>query len=426
MPPPPRVLCFTLPILGHETPLLPVLTELASRDARVQVVTSEARVATVMEAGCEVVATYPEAFSRAVRAMPENFVVVAALLARWTERVLLAEARRVVRAWAPDVVVVDSMAPWGRLAAMERGIPVVTSSPSFLIDRRVAGLRGTARGLGRAGRAPRAMAEIVRSRSNLRIRAGVDCGGPLTLLSNRGAATLVHTAPALQPQAARFGDDVHFVGPAAAGRPAPSVEAGSALAEVLRAADEGQPLAYVALGTIYHDRPAFLTAAAEALTALDYRVVVAVGDDGGRDAVGALPPGALCLAMPPQLAILDRASLFVTHGGLGSVHEALWRSVPMVVFPQAADQPIVAARLAALGAAQVLREADPDARAIRGAATRAASPETRLAAQRLGAQLRACGLAPAAADVILELARPGRAHAHGAVEGAWPRGPEPI
>lgn len=49
----------------------------------------------------------------------------------------------------------------------------------------------------------------------------------------------------------------------------------------------------------------------------------------------------------PQFAILQHSStaLFVTHGGAGSVHEALFNKVPLFVFPFFGDQPATACQV---------------------------------------------------------------------------------
>jgi UDP:flavonoid glycosyltransferase YjiC (YdhE family) len=52
--------------------------------------------------------------------------------------------------------------------------------------------------------------------------------------------------------------------------------------------------------------------------------------------------------------------VFVTHGGMGSVHEALAFGVPMVLFPQMIEQSLVASRVAALGAGVQLTQHGPD------------------------------------------------------------------
>jgi UDP:flavonoid glycosyltransferase YjiC (YdhE family) len=54
----------------------------------------------------------------------------------------------------------------------------------------------------------------------------------------------------------------------------------------------------------------------------------------------------LLLKHAPQLQILQRTSIFITHGGLNSIKEALYYGVPMVVFPCWVDQPMNANRIA--------------------------------------------------------------------------------
>jgi UDP:flavonoid glycosyltransferase YjiC (YdhE family) len=92
-------------------------------------------------------------------------------------------------------------------------------------------------------------------------------------------------------------------------------------------------------------------------------VVRALGQDrslralvvsGGED-LGPAPPHVGIVERAPQLEILRRASLMITHGGLGSVKECAALGVPMLVFPLKDDQPGNAARVEARGLGRVLR-----------------------------------------------------------------------
>jgi UDP:flavonoid glycosyltransferase YjiC (YdhE family) len=47
----------------------------------------------------------------------------------------------------------------------------------------------------------------------------------------------------------------------------------------------------------------------------------------------------------PQLEVLERAALFITHGGFSSVRESIYYGVPMLIFPCWLDQPGNAARV---------------------------------------------------------------------------------
>lgn len=57
-----------------------------------------------------------------------------------------------------------------------------------------------------------------------------------------------------------------------------------------------------------------------------------------------------------QLRLLRDATLFVTHQGLNSTHEAVLRQVPMLSYPFFGDQPRLAARCRELGLALPLAD----------------------------------------------------------------------
>ncbi|MGF6175059.1 hypothetical protein ABIE33_003367 [Ensifer sp. 4252] len=101
------------------------------------------------------------------------------------------------------------------------------------------------------------------------------------------------------------------------------------------------PVLYASLGTVFDGGPALLRTFATALAPLGGTVVVSTGHTEPAD-LGPLPANALARRSAPQLQVLDRAALFVTHGGMNSVNEAMRAGVPTLVVPQGADQPLVA------------------------------------------------------------------------------------
>jgi len=58
-----------------------------------------------------------------------------------------------------------------------------------------------------------------------------------------------------------------------------------------------------------------------------------------------IPDNVMIVPRAPQLKLLERASLFITHGGSGSIREGAYHGVPMIVFPGWHDQPGNAARV---------------------------------------------------------------------------------
>ena len=84
---------------------------------------------------------------------------------------------------------------------------------------------------------------------------------------------------------------------------------------------------------------------AEACAGLDLQLVISLG--GGQDPalLGDLPGDPVVVGYAPQLELIRRSALTISHGGLNTALESLARGVPMVVLPVAYDQPGVGARV---------------------------------------------------------------------------------
>jgi MGT family glycosyltransferase len=112
----------------------------------------------------------------------------------------------------------------------------------------------------------------------------------------------------------------------------------------------GQPLVYCSLGSQSHlieGSGAFFRALVEAFAADPRRqLVLAVGSNFKVEEFRPAPPNVLVVNTAPQLEILKRASVMLSHGGFNSVKEAIYFGVPMVLFPLIRDHPAIAARVA--------------------------------------------------------------------------------
>jgi len=114
------------------------------------------------------------------------------------------------------------------------------------------------------------------------------------------------------------------------------------------------PLVYVSLGTRLNTSARFFRSCVEAFRGTGARVIMSIGDSVRPGRLGPLPPTIAVRRSVPQLEVLSRASLFITHGGMNSVNEALYYGVPMVVVPMGNDQPTVARRVVELGLGEAL------------------------------------------------------------------------
>jgi MGT family glycosyltransferase len=62
--------------------------------------------------------------------------------------------------------------------------------------------------------------------------------------------------------------------------------------------------------------------------------------------IESLPENAIVVRSAPQLELLKRSTLCITHAGMNTVMESLTQGVPLVAIPIMNDQPGVAARIA--------------------------------------------------------------------------------
>ena len=109
----------------------------------------------------------------------------------------------------------------------------------------------------------------------------------------------------------------------------------------------GEPLVYASMGTILNGRVDVFRAIVSALAKnKDLRLVLSVGDQLDPRQIGRAPSNAIIVQRAPQLELLKRATVCITHAGLNTVLESLAQGVPQLAIPITYDQPGVAARIA--------------------------------------------------------------------------------
>ncbi|WP_236728544.1 macrolide family glycosyltransferase [Mycolicibacterium obuense] len=165
------------------------------------------------------------------------------------------------------------------------------------------------------------------------------------------------------------------------------------------------PLALLALGTAYTERPDVYRAAIDGLDGTGWRLSIAIGTTTSADELGPIPHWVQVRPRVPQPAVLAHADAFVTHAGMGSCSEALWFGVPMVALPQAVDQPANADRLEQIGVGRHLRADPPDPAGLGRAVLEVASdPAIRRRLDAVRAEIRGQGGPQHAADAAEDVA----------------------
>lgn len=177
------------------------------------------------------------------------------------------------------------------------------------------------------------------------------------IVGNPPDCNLVYTLRSFQPFAEAFPEEqFHFIGPSVYDRK-----------------EEDFPILpkgviCISLGTILKGAEKFFRVCVDAFQNENVTVVMSVGRNFDIAKLGKLPENFIVKNQIPQVAVLKQASLFITHGGMNSVSEAMIHGVPMVVIPFVSDQPVNARQVEKLGLGKVLDYKSITADALRDAA----------------------------------------------------------
>jgi UDP:flavonoid glycosyltransferase YjiC (YdhE family) len=163
----------------------------------------------------------------------------------------------------------------------------------------------------------------------------------------------------------------------------------------------GKPLIYASMGTLQNRVDHAFREIARACDGLDAQLVLTLGGGKSPEEIGPLPGDPIVVPYAPQLDLLARAALTITHAGLNTALEALSVGCPMVAIPVGSDQPGVAARIRWLGAGEVLPVGRLSANRLRPLVSRVlAGDSCRAAAARLRDAIAKTDGIRRAADIV--------------------------
>jgi MGT family glycosyltransferase len=384
------------PAPGHVNPTLPLMAELCRRGERVTYFASEPFRASVEATGaCFRSCGAHELFERN---LGRGGILggMAGLLQ--TAEEILPDLIDAVREERPDYLLAEAHALWGNLLTQILGLPAATLCSMFAINEHLLSASDLMRHLyGPAAREAAleglsALGAYFETAGRLGCRYGVECPGIIGYLANRQRLNIVFTSHEFQVGGDVFDESYQFVGPSIDGRE----DMGDFPVEKL-----DLPLVLISMGTIYNDEPEFYRGCFSAFRDAPYRVVLAIGHRTDPAKLGPPPENFIVREHVPQPALLARAQLFITHGGINSAHEAMLYGVPMIVLPQRADHHVVAGQVEACGAGIVLDRAQADSVRLKVLARRVlGDPSFRANSCRMGETLRSAGGPLRAADAI--------------------------
>jgi zeaxanthin glucosyltransferase len=101
------------------------------------------------------------------------------------------------------------------------------------------------------------------------------------------------------------------------------------------------------MGTLQNGLESVFTTIAEAVgNRPGMQLVLSIGPSLDPAKISSLPGNCIVVKNAPQMELLKRAALCITHAGLNTALESLAQGVPMAAIPVSIDQPGVAARIA--------------------------------------------------------------------------------
>lgn len=345
------IVAFTIPLHGHVNPLLGIVKELAAKGHTVIVYSTPEFKAAIQANGA--IFRSAKAFDVVKNLDPplgstaRDPLKVVDLFMDLTED-NMEEAVAMVRKTKPDIILHDALCLWAKATAQTCHIPAVSLITTLVLSPRLFFSFPiiTAKTFLRLVYHPLQFLRTFRRYHQLCVRYGMKHANFSDLILNRERLNIVFTSRAFQPQANQYKQDFLFIGSSVQGREHLKKESYPFLKK--------QPLVYISLGTIFNTDLPFYHLCMEAFVDAPYNVLLAVGKDSHLNVLQYVPKNVCVRPHVNQIAVLKDAAVFISHGGMNSINEALYYGVPMILFPAIHEQQVNSLRVQQLGAGTVL------------------------------------------------------------------------
>ncbi|HWJ80120.1 MAG TPA: macrolide family glycosyltransferase [Niallia sp.] len=384
-----KVVFFSIPAHGHTNPTIPVVAELVNRGHQVWYYSFFEFQEKIEGAGAIFIPCdefLPNVSQKELdRKVGKDF---AALIEMVVDTTIALDEKvcKELREIGPDCIVSDSICFWGKLFAQKLQIPYICSTTTIAFNQHTAKLMK--RSVMEIWRMVVGLPRINRKLQLLRGH-GYEVKNFISIVQNdNDTDTIVYTSKEFQPLADTFSSRYAFVGP--------SIPQHSSMQN----SEETRKVIYISLGTVLNQNQKFYRTCIKALSQKNYDVVISVGEKTEIPSLGNIPDNVTVEHRVNQIALLQKADVFITHCGMNSVNESLYFGVPMVLFPQHSEQGLVADRVAELGAGFKLK-GKKEKYLEKAVVEVLENPSYQENAQKLSETFQKAGGAKEAANVIL-------------------------
>lgn len=204
---------------------------------------------------------------------------------------------------------------------------------------------------------------------------------------------IVFTAKEFQKDSSSFDERYVFVGPC--------LEARSSNV-IIPFDDMKEKIIYISLGTLQNNHLQFYQKCIAAFqNKSEVSVVMSVGKEINIAELGTIPPNFYIYPFVPQLEVLKKSVLFITHGGMNSVNEGLALKNLLIVIPLDMDQFAIADRVSEMKLGVKLKMDDVTSDTLYELATRILSDCQMIEnVEKMSNLLQAAGNVKRATDLI--------------------------
>jgi MGT family glycosyltransferase len=324
---------------GHVNPTIGVVQELITRGEEVVYFTIEDYRERIEKTGATVRTFDVQAFLKVFISGGRNNLLERINGLLQTADIMVPSVLEQIEGEHFDYIIHDSMFGCGRLLAQILKLPAVNSCTSFAQTK--SSFDNMFNQLSKNIPAE-TFDEYIRLTAMVKEKYGVDIHSTYEVFCNPAPLTIVYTTREFQPFEEEFDQTYKFVGPSIITR---QTHENFDLSTI----KEKSPI-YISLGTVFNQAIDFYKLCFEVFGNTEHTVVMSIGEKTRASDLGDIPENFIIKNYVPQLELLKYTKLFITHGGMNSVHEGLYYGVPLIVIPQSADQPVIAGQVANKGA----------------------------------------------------------------------------
>lgn len=296
-----------------------------------------------------------------------------------------------IQADMPDVIITDEIALAGRMVASKLKLPMVMMFTSYAANEHFS----ISRFWPTYPDTHPLRAKAHKLADELTEKYGIPHMDIYEIFEGIGDFNVVTQPKSFHPAGDTFGENFFFAG----AQIAPRAESGS-----WQAPDNGKPLLYTSLGSLFNNWPEFYQMLFPIVKDMDINVLCSLGNVLKPEDLGEIPENVTTMAFTPQLEVLEKADFFITHAGTGSAMEALYYGVPCMCIPQMDEQVMTAGRMVELELASAsLKRSEVTEESLRKALTELiGNPKYKKNAQAMADEMHEYGGCERAAQAIID------------------------